>query len=34
MRPLIFFEFELQNETSKLIYIEIYVVRQRKKYWI
>lgn len=33
MRPHIFFEFELRNETSKLIYIEIYSVRQRKKYW-
>lgn len=32
MRPYIFFEFELQNGTSKLIYIEIYSVRQRKKY--
>ena len=31
MRPHIFFEFELRNETSKLIYIEIYSVRQRKK---
>lgn len=31
MRPHIFFEFQLQNETSKLIYIEIYSVRQRKK---
>lgn len=31
MRPHIFFEFELQNGTSKLIYIEIYSVRQRKK---
>ena len=31
MRPHIFFEFELRNSTSKLIYIEIYSVRQRKK---
>lgn len=31
MRPHIFFEFELHNEKSKLIYIEIYSVRQRKK---
>ena len=31
MRPHIFFEFELRNETTKLIYIEIYSVRQRKK---
>ena len=31
MRPHIFFEFELRNEASKLIYIEIYSVRQRKK---
>ena len=31
MRPHIFFEFELNNETSKLIYIEIYSVKQRKK---
>lgn len=26
-----FFVFELRNEASKLIYIEIYSVRQRKK---
>ena len=31
MRPYIFFEFELRNETSKLICIEIYSVRQRNK---
>ena len=31
LRPHIFFEFELQNESSKLVYIEIYSVRQRKK---
>ena len=31
MRSHVFFEFELQNNTSKLVYIEIYSVRQRKK---
>lgn len=31
MRPHIFFDFELRNGTSKLIYIEIYSLRQRKK---
>ena len=30
-RPHIFFEFELQDESLKLIYIEIYSIRQRKK---
>lgn len=30
MRPHIFFEFILLNETSKLLYIEIYSLRQRK----
>ena len=31
MRPHMFFVFELRNEALKLIYIEIYSVRQRKK---
>ena len=31
MRPHIFFEFKLQNGASKLLHIEIYSVRQRKK---
>ena len=31
LRPHMFFEFILQNESSKLIYIEIYSVKQRKK---
>ena len=31
LRPFMFFEFELQNGSSKLVYIEIYSVRQRKK---
>ncbi len=30
-RPHIFFEIELQNESLKRIYIEIYSIRQRKK---
>ncbi len=30
-RPHIFFEFELQNESLKRIYIEIYSLRQRKQ---
>lgn len=30
-RPNLFFIFELQNEMPKLVYIEIYSIRQRKK---
>lgn len=31
MRPHVFYEFILQDGSSKLVYIEIYSIRQRKK---